>query len=123
MRVSVYKLNKMDLEQLQDYCLQFPFTDMDVKWDHLLCFTLKGKMFCTVSLDEDNQVSFKVTKEAYEELLQREGIRPAPYLWKNTWVRIARSNVLKQEEWNYYIRNAYLLVKAKLLKRDQFDFD
>ena len=123
MRVSVYKLNKMDLEKLQDYCLQFPFTYMDVKWEHLLCFTLKGKMFCTVSLDEDNQISFKVTKEAYEELLQREGISPAPYLWKNSWVRIAHSNILKQEEWECYIRTAYLLIKAKLLKRDQFEFD
>jgi predicted DNA-binding protein (MmcQ/YjbR family) len=71
---------------------------MDVKWEHLLCFTLKGKMFCTVSLDEENKISFKVPKESYEEMIQENGIHPAPYLRKNTWVRVDHSGIFKTAE-------------------------
>jgi predicted DNA-binding protein (MmcQ/YjbR family) len=61
MQVYVFNGNKMDLEQLEAFCLQLPFTAMDVKWEHLLCFTLKGKMFCTVSLDEENKIYYPMT--------------------------------------------------------------
>jgi predicted DNA-binding protein (MmcQ/YjbR family) len=123
MQVYAFNGNKMDLEQLEAFCLQLPFTAMDVKWEHLLCFTLKGKMFCTVSLDEENKISFKVPKETYEEMIQENGIHPAPYLWKNTWVRVDHSGIFKTAEWQAHILTSYKLIKANLLKRDQFDFD
>mgnify|MGYP000256170773 CR=1 FL=1 len=92
-------------------------------WSNLDTDYKNDTLWRYLSLDEENKISFKVPKETYEELIQENGIHPAPYLWKNTWVRVDHSGIFKTSEWQAHILTSYKLIKANLLKRDQFDFD
>ncbi|HMF54255.1 MAG TPA: hypothetical protein VK593_07890, partial [Edaphobacter sp.] len=55
--------------------------------------------------------------ERYAELLEREGIFPAPYLARAHWVAIERWNVLRSAEWQSELEAAHAIVRAKLPKR------
>jgi predicted DNA-binding protein (MmcQ/YjbR family) len=76
-------------------------------------------MFCITGKQDDDAVSIKVTDEEFDELTERNGIIPAPYLARNKWICITKRNALKPEEWEHYIKQSYELVKAKLPKKIQ----
>lgn len=107
----------MTTEKLQKYCMTFPGAHEGVKWEDHLCFMVAEKMFCMTGFTDAANVNFKVSDEEFETLCEREGIVPAPYLARNKWVSVIRRNALKPKEWEYYLRNSYELVKAKLPKK------
>ena len=108
----------MNVEQLREYALSLPHTTEDIKWESDLCFCIGGKMFCVTGLAQvPFGVSFKVTESQYQELIERIGIIPAPYLARYKWVYIQNENVLSQEEWKRYIQCSYEMVKRKLPKK------
>ena len=111
----------MTLEQLRRFCSTFPHVTEDVKWGNDLCFLIAEKMFCVASLDprEGNRVSFKCTPEGFAELIERDGIIPAPYMARNHWVSLEKWNALRDEEIKSAVAGSYGLVKAKLPKRLQ----
>ena len=47
------------------------------------------------------------------ELLEIEGISPAPYVGRYSWVLLANSNILPSSELDNLIRQSYDLVAAK----------
>jgi predicted DNA-binding protein (MmcQ/YjbR family) len=49
-----------------------------------------GKMFAVLNLDDDHKavLSFAAGPERYAELLETEGVFPAPYLARAHWVAI-----------------------------------
>ena len=51
------------------------------------------------------------------ELLEIEGISPAPYVGRYKWVTLANSNVLSADELESLIRQSYELVAAKAPKK------
>lgn len=104
---------------MQKYCLSFPGAHEGVKWEDHLCFMVAEKMFCITGFADNATVSFKVSDEEFEELCEREGIIPAPYMARNKWVQATRRNALKPKEWEYYLRNSYELIKSKLPKKVQ----
>ncbi|HEY2040454.1 MAG TPA: MmcQ/YjbR family DNA-binding protein, partial [Edaphobacter sp.] len=55
--------------------------------------------------------------ERYAELLEREGILPAPYLARAYWVAVERWNVFRPAEWRSELAAAHEIVRAKLPKR------
>lgn len=94
--------------------MSFPSVTEDVKWETNLCFCVGGKIFCVASLNPSHHFSFKVSDEEFEELTQREGIIPTPYLARARWVMVQDVIQISKKEVNDYIRASYDLIKAKL---------
>ena len=104
------------LDSIRDYCLSFPHATEKLQWDDALCFKVGRKMFAVLGLD-DLQLSFKCTPDAFAELIEREDIRPAPYLGRYKWVMLDRLDAVRQDELRELIRQSYEMVAAKAPKR------
>ena len=105
-------MNTSDLEKI---CKSLPGVTEDVKWEHDLVFSIGGKMFCVVGLDQSPvTASFKVTDEEFDEMASRPGFKPAPYVAKYKWVWIDDITKMKKKDWEKYIHQSYTLVKDKL---------
>lgn len=105
----------MDIEIIRSICQSFPGVTEDVKWGHDLVFSVGLKMFCVVGLDETPvSASFKVKDEEFEEMANRPGFKPAPYVAKYKWVLIDDVTRMKKSEWESFLEQSYELVKAKL---------
>ncbi len=107
----------MDIEDIRKICLSLKAVTEDVKWDNDLCFSVLGKMFCVAGLDKPLKIAFKVPDEEFEEMSQREGIIPAPYMARAKWVLVKEVNRLGKTEWKHYIDRSYELVKARIPKK------
>jgi predicted DNA-binding protein (MmcQ/YjbR family) len=113
----------MDIEWLKATCLALPGTSEDIKWGNDLCFLVAEKMFCVTNLEPPLHVSFKVSDEEFEELSQRDGFIPAPYMARAKWVMVQQVSKLSKSAWKEYIQQSYNLVKAKLPKKTQLELD
>lgn len=82
---------------------------------------IAGKIFCTTPLEPSSpvKVCFKCTPEKFAELVEIEGIIPAPYMARNHWVAMVEIHALRQAEIKELIRNSYQFVFARLPKRMQ----
>jgi len=107
----------MTLESLRQICRALPGATEDVKWGQDLCFCVGSKMFAAVNLEPPHQLGFKCTPEMFAELIEREGIIPAPYLARAMWVQEAElGSALERRELESLIRASYDLVVAGLPK-------
>ena len=105
----------MNIEDLQEICKALPSVTTDIKWGQDLVFSIGGKMFCVVGLEQSPvTASFKVTEEEFEEMSTRPGFKPAPYVAKYKWVWIDDITKMKKSDWKKYVAQSYELVKAKL---------
>ena len=109
----------MNSESLRTYCLSLPHATEDIKWGHDLCFLIAGKMFAVASLETSDAhcVSFKCTPECFAELVEMDGIIPAPYMARNHWVTLERFSALRDAEIKEYVRDSYEMVLARLPKK------
>ncbi len=109
----------MDIESVRAHCLSFPHATEVVRWGNDLVFKIGGKMFAVIGLDSasDHCLSFKCTQEKFAELVERDGIVPAPYVARYHWVALEQFNALSAKELKSLLRNAYDLVFEKLPKR------
>jgi predicted DNA-binding protein (MmcQ/YjbR family) len=109
----------MDIEQVHAHCLSFPHVTEQVLWGNDLVFKIGGKMFAVIGLDpgSDHCLSFKCTPEKFAELIEADGIVPAPYVARYHWVALERFNAVNAKELKALLGNAYELVLAKLPKR------
>ncbi|MDX6530782.1 MAG: hypothetical protein QOH41_3072 [Blastocatellia bacterium] len=115
----------MDIEQVHAYCLSFPHVTEVVLWGNDLVFKIGGKMFAVIGLDpaSDHSMSFKCTPEKFAELIEEDGIVPAPYVARYHWVALERFNALSEKELKALLRTAYDLVLEKLPKRARADLE
>jgi len=115
----------MDIEQVHAHCLSFPHVTEVVLWGNDLVFKIGGKMFAVIGLDaaSDHCMSFKCTPEKFAELIERNGIVPAPYVARYHWVALERFNVLSDKELKALLRNAYDLVFGKLPKKAKAELE
>lgn len=105
----------MHVEDIQTICKELPFVTEDIKWGHDLVFSIGGKMFCVVGLDQvPITASFKVKEDEFEELCKQDGFKPAPYVAKYKWVLINDIRNMNKDDWKKYIQQSYNLVKDKL---------
>jgi predicted DNA-binding protein (MmcQ/YjbR family) len=110
----------MTVDAVRAICRALPEVTEDVKWGHDLCFCVAGKMFTVVSLERPHAIAFKCTPETFAELVERDGIIPAPYMARNMWVQEQElGEALERRELEPLIRTAYALVVAKLPKARQ----
>jgi predicted DNA-binding protein (MmcQ/YjbR family) len=65
------------------------------------------------------KLGFKCTPQEFTELVEVEGIIPAPYMARNHWLALVDMNALRRDELKERIRNSYTLVLQKLPKKIQ----
>jgi predicted DNA-binding protein (MmcQ/YjbR family) len=114
----------MDAERVREYLLQLPHVVETMQWGANLVFwvgdkAIGGKMFALLNLDDDQQgvLSFAAGPERYAELLETEGVFPAPYLARAHWVAIRHWGVLRSSELEELLKSGHGLVYARLPKR------
>jgi len=110
----------MNIEELREICTSFPHVTEDIKWGKDLCFSVGGKMFCATGMDKaGGPISFKCTPEKFADLVEREGIIPAPYVARYHWVAVEDPSALDEEEFEDLISKSYLLVFENLPLKDR----
>jgi len=108
----------MTLERIRATCLSFPHATEQIQWGDNLVFKVAGKMFAVASLsDGSHAVGFRCTPEEFAELIEIDGIIPAPYLARAHWVRLSDSSRLRSSELIRRLRSSYDLVFAALPKK------
>ncbi len=108
----------MTIDTLRKFCRSLPDVTEDIKWGQDLVFSIGGKMFVVVNIEPPNQISFKCTPETFGELVEREGLIPAPYLARAMWVQEqSLGETLERSELEALVRSSYDLVRAKLPKK------
>ncbi len=114
----------MDIEEIREFCLSLTHTTEDVKWGNDLAFCIGEKMFAVVVLEQSEQtaMSFKCTPEKFAELIEMDGIFPAPYVARYHWVALERFDVLEKTELKELIKHSYEMVWEKLPKNVRAKF-
>lgn len=114
----------MDAERLREFLLKLPHVEETMQWGENLVFwagdkAIGGKMFALTSLDKGSKgvLSFAAGPERYNELLENEGVIPAPYLARAHWVCLERWDALSERDLKEQLTHAYEIVFAKLPKR------
>jgi predicted DNA-binding protein (MmcQ/YjbR family) len=104
-----------DADWLRKLCLSLPDATEKLQWGENLCFKVRGKIFAIVDLSQGKltPITLKCAPEKFHELLEIEGISPAPYVGRYKWILLANSNVLPSDELGDLIRQSYDLVVAK----------
>jgi len=103
-------------------CLALPHATEDVQWEHNLLFRIAGKMFCIANLEpgmSPTKIAFKCTPEKFAELVEVEGIIPAPYMARNHWVAMIEMDALRPPEIKELIQASYQMILEKLPKNKQ----
>jgi predicted DNA-binding protein (MmcQ/YjbR family) len=116
----------MDNERIRELCLALPHTAETLNWGHHLVYwagkrELGGKMFAMTDLDGTGTgvLWFHCGAERFHELLENEGILPAPHLSRAWWVALERWDTLPARQIAEELSRAHLLIFAKLPKRTQ----
>jgi len=107
----------MDTEMLRKICSSLRAVTEDVKWGNDLVFSVGDKMFCAASLEPPFSCSFKVPDDEFDEISNRNGFTPAPYMARAKWVLVTDPSKLNKKDWERYIKQSYELIKIKLTKK------
>jgi predicted DNA-binding protein (MmcQ/YjbR family) len=113
------------IDWIREFCLSLPHATEDVQWENNLLFRIAKKMFCITSLEPSARVKFcfKCSPEKFAELVEIEGVIPAPYMARNHWVGIVELSALRQPEIKELIQTSYQLVFEKLPKKLQAELN
>jgi predicted DNA-binding protein (MmcQ/YjbR family) len=118
----------MDPERIRAYLLTLPHAVETMQWGANLVFwvgdkTIGGKMFALVNLDRDAArerdkttpvISYAAGPQRYSELLEIEGVVPAPYMARIYWVAVERWHIFRTTEWEQELSAAHTLTFNKL---------
>jgi len=114
----------MDAESVREFLRKLPHVEETVQWGENLVFwvadkSVGGKMFAVVNLDKGGHVpiSFAAGPEKFSELVEIDGVIPAPYLARAHWVAVERWDIFRPREWQQHLQYARDLIEAKLPKR------
>ena len=118
------RLIVMDNERIRALCLALPHVVETVNWGHHLVYwvgdrDIGGKMFAMTDLDGSGTgvLWFHAGAERFHELLETEGISPAPYMARAFWVTVERWDALRPREIEEELKRAHALIYARLPKR------
>ena len=114
----------MDVERIRGFLLGLPHVVETMQWGANLVFwvgdkTIGGKMFALANLDGDGRavISYAAGPERYSELLEIEGVIPAPYMARIFWVAVERWDVFRWAEWERELEAARAITFAKMQPR------
>jgi len=108
----------MNIDSIRAYCLNFPRATEKLQWGDDLCFKVAGKIFTILGLDNP-RLCFKCNPEVFAELIEREDIRPAPYVGRYKWVMLHRLDAVSDSELEDLIQQSYNMVAAKAPKQSK----
>ena len=113
----------MDVERARAFLLTLPHAVETMQWGDNLVFwvgdkAIGGKMFCLLNLDAGAHgvVSYSAGAERFAELVERDGMVPAPYMARIHWVAVERWDVLRNAAWESELRAAHEITLTKLPK-------
>ncbi len=114
----------MNIDSLRKFLLSLPHVEETMQWGDNLVFwigdkSIGGKMFALANLSGDGRgvLSFAAGPERYYELLETEGVFPAPYLARAFWIAIESYRVFPSAELEQHLRHAHQITLNKLPKR------
>jgi predicted DNA-binding protein (MmcQ/YjbR family) len=114
----------MDNERIREICLALPHARETLNWGQVLVYwvgdrEIGGKSFAMTNVDNAGDVvlSLRCGAERFHELLEMDGIRPAPYSANSHWVALERWDALKPREIAEELARAHALIYEKLPKR------
>ena len=138
---------QMDAERLRAFLLTLPHVAETMQWGANLVFwvgdkAVGGKMFALLNLDEPPHpesaagrkpgspagfarwgrkpnplLSYAAGPVRFAELLELDGLIPAPYFARAHWVAALRWDVFSAADWQRELRAAHALTLAKLPKK------
>jgi predicted DNA-binding protein (MmcQ/YjbR family) len=106
----------MDVDSIRAFCLAFPNATEKLQWGEELCCKVGGKIFVMLGLDT-LRLCFKCTPDMFAELIEREDIRPAPYVGRYKWVMLDRLDAAGDVELQDLIRQSFDMVSAQVPKK------
>ncbi len=109
----------MDLERVRKLLVSLPHALEAEQFGGLIYWlgdkALGGKMFAHVNFGgERYQISYPAGPERFHELLEIDGLAPAPYLARAHWVAAERWDVFRNAEWEVELHAAHALTLAKM---------
>ena len=117
----------MDAERARAFLLSLPHVVETQQWGDNLVFWIAdkargGKMFALIDLGPKAGttgpvISFAATPDHQAELLERDGLLPAPYLARAGWIAAQSWSALRPADWVAELRSANETVWAKLPPR------
>jgi predicted DNA-binding protein (MmcQ/YjbR family) len=120
----------MDAERIRTFLLTLPHAVETMQWGANLVFwvgdkAIGGKMFALVNLDGEGKavISYAAGPQRYPELLEIEGVIPAPYMARIYWVAVERWNIFRTNEWEKELSAAHTLTLNKLPPRTRAVLD
>ncbi len=113
-----YNSESMTLQRIREICLALPDATEQIQWGKDLVFKIGGKMFCVACTEPvvppKVALSFKCDDATFAELVERNGVIPAPYMAQHKWVAPEQFDTLGAAELEKLIVRAYEIVKEKL---------
>jgi predicted DNA-binding protein (MmcQ/YjbR family) len=117
-------MGAMNVELLRAFLLTLPHVEETMQWGDNLVFwvgdkAIGGKMFALANLSPDSRgvLSLAVGPERYAELVEIEGVVPAPYMARIFWIALERYDVFSSTELKDHLRHAHTLTYNKLPRR------
>jgi predicted DNA-binding protein (MmcQ/YjbR family) len=117
----------MDVERIRSYLLGLPHVLETAQWGGLVFWVgdkaIGGRMFVMLPLDGNESlerseksrvISYSAGPERYSELIEVDGIFPAPYSARIFWVAVSGWDVFRKPEWQRELSAAHALTLAKL---------
>ena len=108
----------MAVDWVRRFCLSLAHTTETVQWGNDLVFKVGGKMYAVTALEPAPVwLSLKCTPEDFADLTQRQGVIPAPYMARASWIALENEDALPVAELKRLLRQSYGLVLARLPKK------
>ncbi len=114
----------MNADLLRAALLKLPHVTESLQWGDNLVFwvgdkAIGGRMFALVDLGgaQRGVISYAAGKERFDELLELDGISPAPYLARAHWVAVANWSVFGHTQWIAELTTAHQIVLNRLTPR------
>ena len=111
----------MNAERMREYLLSLPHVVETEQWGGLIFWVgdkvIGGKMFSVLDIDgvRGRPISYPAGPERFYDLLETDGIIPAPYMARIFWVAVERWDVHRTaSEWESELSAAHALTYAKL---------
>ncbi len=112
----------MDAERARDFLRKLPLVEETTQWGNNLVFwvgdkAIGGKMFALVNLDFDAHMrvmSFSAGPGCFHELVENDGVIPAPYMARLHWVAMERWSAIPARELEGLLRDARARTYEKL---------
>jgi len=110
----------MNAERVREFLLGLPHVLETPQWGGIVFWVgdkaIGGKMFVMLNPDagEGLPISFPAGEERFNELLELEGLLPAPYMARIFWVAAERWDVFRDREWQEQLTAAHEITYAKL---------